>query len=198
MNRTLPLWPVLVALMLAGCTGKNESWHGKDISGLMPELEFQLQGTNGQPVTAADSKGNIRLLYFGFTSCPDVCPTTLTDLRRSVHQLPEQYRDDFTTLFVSVDPRRDTPERLASYVNFFGDRVVGLTAEEPALRELAKRYRTTFGYDEPDASGNYNVSHSSAVYVFDRDGNARLLLRPGLSPEQISEDLTQLAQGSRS
>ena len=164
----------------------------------MPRLQFQLQGTDGNTVTPADSQGNIRLVYFGFTSCPDVCPTTLTDLRRSVQQLPEKYRDDVTTLFVSVDPRRDTPERLASYVNFFGDRVVGLTAEEPALRKLAKRYRTTFGYDEPDASGNYNVSHSSAVYVFDRDGNARLLLRPGLSPEQISEDLAQLAQGSRS
>ena len=198
MNRTLPLWPVFVALILVGCAGDEKSWHGKDISGLMPELEFQLQGTNGQPVTAADSKGTIRLLYFGFTSCPDVCPTTLTDLRRSVQQLPEQYRDDVTTLFVSVDPRRDTPERLASYVNFFGERIVGLTSEEPALRKLAKRYRTTFGYDEPDASGNYNVSHSSAVYVFDRDGNARLLLRPGLSPEQISEDLAQLALKSSS
>lgn len=198
MNRTLPLWPVFVALMLAGCAENEESWHGKDISGLMPRLQFQLQGTDGNTVTPADSQGNIRLVYFGFTSCPDVCPTTLTDLRRSVQQLPEKYRDDVTTLFVSVDPRRDTPERLASYVNFFGDRVVGLTAEEPALRKLAKRYRTTFGYDEPDASGNYNVSHSSAVYVFDRDGNARLLLRPGLSPEQISEDLAQLAQGSRS
>ena len=198
MNRTLPLWPVFVALMLAGCAGNEESWHGKDISGLMPRLQFQLQGTDGNTVTPADSQGNIRLVYFGFTSCPDVCPTTLTDLRRSVGQLPEEYRDDVTTLFVSVDPRRDTPERLASYVDFFGDRVVGMTAEEPALRELTKRYRTTFGYDKPDASGNYNVSHSSAVYVFDRSGNARLLLRPGLSPEQISEDLAQLAQGSRS
>ncbi|WP_449284489.1 SCO family protein [Marinobacter sp. PE14] len=196
MKRMLPLWPVLVALMLAGCAGNEESWHGKDISGLMPELEFQLQGTNGQPVTEAASEGTIRMLYFGFTSCPDVCPTTLTDLRRSVRQLPEEYRDDVTTLFVSVDPRRDTPERLASYVDFFGDRVVGMTAEEPALRELTKRYRTTFGYDKPDASGNYNVSHSSAVYVFDRSGNARLLLRPGLSPEQISDDLAQLARES--
>lgn len=198
MNRTLPLWPVFVVLILAGCAGDEKSWHGKDISGLMPELEFQLKGTNGETVTPADSQGTIRLLYFGFTSCPDVCPTTLTDLRRSVGQLPEQYQDDVTTLFVSVDPRRDNPERLANYVNFFGDRIVGLTAEESALRKLAKRYRTTFGYDDPDNSGNYNVSHSSAVYVFDRDGNARLLLRPGLSPEQISEDLAQLARESRS
>lgn len=198
MNRMLPLWPVFMALMVAGCGGNEESWHGKYISGLLPELEFQLQGTNGRTVTAADSKGTIRLLYFGFTSCPDVCPTTLTELRRSVQQLPDQYRENVTILFVSVDPRRDTPERLASYVNFFGDRVVGLTAEEPALRQLAKRYRTTFGYDKPDASGNYNVSHSSAVYVFDHDGNVRLLLRPGLSPEQISEDLAQLARESSS
>ena len=120
----------------------------------------------------------------------------LTDLRRSVQQLPEEYQDDVTTLFVSVDPRRDTPERLASYVSFFGEGIVGLTAEEPTLRKLAKRYRTTFGYDQPDANGNYNVSHSSAVYVFDRSGSARLLLRPGLSPEQISEDLAQLARES--
>jgi protein SCO1/2 len=194
MTRTLPLWPVFVALVLTGCAGNDESWHGKDISGLMPGLEFQLKGTNGQSVTAADSEGTIRLLYFGFTSCPDVCPTTLTDLRRSVRQLPEQYRDDVTTLFVSVDPHRDNPERLASYVDFFGGRIIGLTAEEPALRKLSKRYRTTFGYDDPDAGGNYNVSHSSAVYVFDRDGNARLLLRPGLSPEQIGEDLARLAR----
>lgn len=198
MSKLSRLWPVVVALMLAGCAGNDESWHGKDISGLMPELEFQLRGTNSQPVTAADSQGTIRLVYFGFTSCPDVCPTTLTDLRRSIQQMPEQYQDDVTTLFVSVDPRRDNPERLASYVNFFGERVVGLTAEEPRLRELAKRYRTTFGYDDPDDSGNYNVSHSSAVYVFDRDGNARLLLRPGLSPDQISADLAQLARESNS
>ncbi len=198
MTRTMPLWPALFALILAGCSGSNDSWHGKDISGLMPDLEFRLNGTDEGTVTPTDSKGSIRLLYFGFTSCPDVCPTTLSDLRRSIRQMPAEYQDDVTTLFVSVDPRRDTPERLASYVNFFGDRILGLTAEEPVLRELTKRYRTTFGYDDPDDSGNYNVSHSSAVYVFDREGNARLLLRPGLSPEQISEDLVQLARESSS
>ncbi|MBC7182005.1 MAG: SCO family protein [Marinobacter sp.] len=199
MKNPQQIWFVLgLALVLAGCSGNQDNWHGKDISGLMPELEFRLEGTGGQAVTPADSRGNIRLLYFGFTSCPDVCPTTLTDLRRSVRQLPAEYQDDVTTLFVSVDPRRDTPERLASYVDFFGDQIVGLTGTEPELRKLAKRYRTTFGYEEPDADGNYNVSHSSAVYVFDRDGKARLLLRPDLSPEQISKDLAQLAGESRS
>ncbi|GAA0843353.1 SCO family protein [Marinobacter szutsaonensis] len=197
-DRLLPLILTVSILALTGCFGGEEQWHAKDISGLMPELEFELVGTGGQTVTPKDSAGNIRLLYFGFTSCPDVCPTTLTDLRKAVNQLPPDYRDDITTLFVSVDPQRDTPERLGSYAGFFGDHVVGLTAAEPELRELTKRYRTTFGYDEPDADGNYNVSHSSAVYVFDRSGKARLLLRPGLTTQQVSEDLAHLASESRS
>lgn len=197
-DRLLPLILTVSVLALTGCFGGEEQWHAKDISGLMPELEFELVGTGGQTVTPKDSTGNIRLLYFGFTSCPDVCPTTLTDLRKAVNQLPPDYRDDITTLFVSVDPQRDTPERLGSYAGFFGDHVVGLTAAEPELRELTKRYRTTFGYDEPDADGNYNVSHSSAVYVFDRSGKARLLLRPGLTTQQVSEDLAHLASESRS
>ncbi|MCG7198594.1 SCO family protein [Marinobacter pelagius] len=196
-KRLLPLILTVSVLALTGCFGDDGRWHGKDISGLMPELDFELMGSRGETVTPQDSAGTIRLLYFGFTSCPDVCPTTLTDLRKAVNQLPRDYRDDVTTLFVSVDPERDTPERLASYASFFGDQVVGLTAAEPELRELSKRYRTTFGYDEPDADGNYNVSHSSAVYVFDRTGKARLLLRPGLTTQQVSEDLAQLAKESR-
>jgi protein SCO1/2 len=181
-------------IALAGCSNSEQSWHGKDISGLMPELSFALTGTNGETVTPADSAGDVRLLYFGFTSCPDVCPDTLAKLRQAINRLPESDRDDITVLFVSVDPNRDTPERLASYVNFFGDHITGLTGAEPKLRELSKRYRTTFGYDEPDARGNYNVSHSSAVYAFDRRGRARLLLRSDLSADQLSEDLTQLAK----
>jgi len=188
------LWLALgITVTLAGCSGNSsESWHGKDISGLMPELQFELTGADNQTVTAEDSEGSVRLLYFGFTSCPDVCPTTLAKLQTAIRQLPESHRDDITTLFVSVDPERDTPERLASYVEFFGERIVGLTGDEPALRKLSKRYRTTFGYDEPDDEGNYNVSHSSAVYVFDRTGEARLLLRSDLTPQQISDDLERL------
>ncbi|KAA1175945.1 SCO family protein [Marinobacter salinexigens] len=193
-------WLAALALvatgLLFGCSGSAENWHGKDISGLMPPLEFELTDTDGESMTPEASRGSIRLLYFGFTSCPDVCPTTLTSLRQSIHKLPEKYRDDITTLFVSVDPQRDTPERLESYVRFFGDQVVGLTGSEKDLRDLTKRYRTTFGYDKPDASGNYNVSHSSAVYVFDRGGEARLLLRPGLTTQQIGDDLEKLASES--
>lgn len=183
---------------LSGCLGNEENWHGKDISGLMPELEFTLTSTSGKPVTETDSAGQVRLVYFGFTSCPDVCPATLSGLRTAIKQMPDELQGEVTTLFVSVDPNRDTPERIASYVKFFGQSVVGLTGKEAELRALAKRYRTTFGYDQPDAEGNYQVSHSAAVYVFDGNGEARLLLRPGLSNEQISADLAALAAESTS
>lgn len=195
-----PLNTLLLGLILAlaGCSDDGESWHGKDISGLMPELEFRLTGTSGETVTAADSSGQIRLLYFGFTSCPDVCPTTLAGLNNAITLMPANLQDDVTTLFVSVDPQRDTPERIGSYVDFFGQHIVGMTGKEGALRDLSKRYRTTFGYEEPDADGNYQVSHSAAVYVFDGGGNARLLIRPGLTPEMISEDLAILAREQES
>lgn len=183
-------------VVLGGCFGEDENWNGKDISGLMPELAFELTGTSGDTVTAKQTDGNIRLLFFGFTSCPDICPATLQKLSRAVKDLPTELREDTQIVFVSVDPQRDTPERIDSYVSFFSDRAIGLTGEEPALRELSKRYRTTFGYDEPDAEGNYNVSHSGAVYVFDREGKARLLIRPELSVEEIRTDLVALAEES--
>jgi protein SCO1/2 len=195
----LPVAAMIIATtMLAGCFSDNKSWRGKDISGLMPELAFELTNTSGNTKTAAETDGEIRMLYFGFTSCPDVCPATLQKLSRAVKDMPGELQDDTRIVFVSVDPRRDTPERIASYVDFFSERAIGLTGEEKALRELSKRYRTTFGYDDPDAEGNYNVSHSGAVYVFDREGDARLLFRPDMSVEDIRTDLVALAEESRS
>ncbi|TGN41730.1 SCO family protein [Marinobacter confluentis] len=192
--RFLVLAASLAALLsLSGCSSDQENWNAKDISGLMPELAYQLTDTSGDMVTAEDSAGNIRLMFFGFTSCPDICPTTLQKLAQAVQKLPEDAQEDMQIIFVSVDPNRDTPERIKSYVDFFSDGIIGLTGEEENLRELSKRYRTTFGYEEPDDKGNYAVSHSGAVYVFDRNGKARLLVRPEQSMDALIADLTALA-----
>lgn len=198
MNRFKMTLAAGLALLLAGCFGSEQSWNAKEIDGLMPELAFTLTRSDGETVTADNYQGQVRLLFFGFTNCPDVCPTTMARLSQAIKAMPDELQDEVTPLFVSVDPQRDTPEKLGDYVSFFNDRTVGLTGDEAALRDLAKRYRTTFGYDEPDDRGNYNVSHSSAVYVFDGQGEARLLLRPDLSAEQITQDLTQLARDQRS
>lgn len=182
----------LLLLLLAGCFSNDEQWHAKDISSLMPDLKFDLIGSNGQAVKAEDLSGEVKLVFFGFTHCPDVCPTTMVQLKQAIEQMPNELQKDVRIVFVSVDPKRDTPEQLASYESFFGDRVRALTGEEPQLRELAKRYRTTFGYGTPDENGHYDVSHSSAVYVFDQRGNARLLIRDGLPTAEIREDLVTL------
>jgi len=189
---------LLAAFALAGCNQSVSEWHGKDISNLMPPLEFELTDTQGEAVTASDSAGQVRLVFFGFTHCPDICPTTLARLSQAVGKLPENERERVTIMFVSVDPNRDTPEQIAAYTRFYGDRIAGVTGSEPQLRQLVKRYRTTFGYDEPDENNNYNVSHSAGVYVFDVGGKARLLLRPDLTVAQIRDDISALAQEHRS
>ncbi|WP_150913658.1 SCO family protein [Marinobacter halotolerans] len=184
---------VFALALLAGCSNSDQNWNAKDISGLMPELAYQLVDTSGESVSAQDTGGNIRLMFFGFTSCPDICPTTLQKLSKAVNGLPEPMQKDVRILFVSVDPNRDTPERIKSYVEFFSDQIVGLTGPEENLRELSKRYRTTFGYEDPNENGNYAVSHSNAVYVFDRQGEARLLVRPDQTIEALQDDLKALA-----
>lgn len=181
-------------MLLIACTAQETAWHGKDISQLMPPLEFQLIDDQGERVTAADSAGRVRLLFFGYTHCPDVCPATLDRIAAALARLPEGLGDEVQVLFVSVDPQRDSPERLARYVDFFDPRIQGLSGSEPRLRALTRRYRTTFGYGDADAEGNYPVSHSNALYAFDRQGRARLLLRPDLGAQAISEDLARLAQ----
>lgn len=184
-------------LVLTGCSGSDTDWNAKNIRGLMPDLEFELTGTDGEPFTPEDRAGQVRLLFFGFTNCPDICPATMARLQNAVKQMPEAMRDEVTLLFVSVDPERDTPERIGEFVDFFGDNIVGLTSDEETLRTLAKRYRTTFGYGKPDENGDYDVSHSSAVYVFDGQARARLLIRSDQSISQISEDLETLVRQGR-
>ncbi|WP_404362844.1 SCO family protein [Marinobacter sp.] len=193
LNRRI-LFLVLTAAIISGCTSGEQEWNGKNITGVMPDLEFELVNSNNDRVTAADYSGQVRLLFFGFTSCPDVCPTALSHIQKSIRQMPEELQKKVTVLFVSVDPERDTPELIGEYASFFGDNITGLTAEESTLRQLAKRYRTTFGYSEPDSNGHYQVSHSSAIYVFDTQGRIRLLLRPELPTELIAEDLADLVK----
>ena len=187
------LTTLLLTTLLVGCSS-DQDWNGKDISGLMPELAFELTDSDGETYRAEDGEGTIRVMFFGFTNCPDICPTTMARLKGAINQMPEPLQDNVTMLFVSVDPKRDTPEKLGEYVNFFGEDIKGLTGDEQTLRKLAKRYRTTFGYNEPDENGDYDVSHSSAIYVFDGEGRARLLLHSQLSRDKISDDLTTLAR----
>jgi protein SCO1/2 len=182
----------LLALLLAGCG--EEPWYGKDITGLMPELEFELTAESGETVTEDLFAGRPVAMYFGFTHCPDICPTTLARLSAAVRRLPDELRRDLQLAFVSVDPGRDGPQALARYTDAFSDRMVGLTGTQKQLRELTRRYRITYGYEEPDENGDYEVSHSSAVFVFDAQGDPRLMLLDDLGVVEMAHDLELLLQ----
>lgn len=185
---------VVVALVLAAC-GDTE-WRTKDISGLMPELAFELTGESGETITAQRFEGQITLVFFGFTNCPDACPTTMAALAQVLDQLPQDIASRIRVLYVSVDPDRDTPAQLAEYTDAFGERFIGATGSQEQLRELTKRYRVTYSYgDAKGQSDDYDVSHSSAVFVFDGAGEPRLMYRENRDNQAaLVSDLKQLAR----
>jgi len=179
-----------IILLLFACTS-HEQWNLKNITGVMPNLAFTLTDEDGKTVHGDKYLGKISLLYFGYTHCPDICPTTLSTISAALNELGNK-RADVRVLFVSVDPARDSADVLKQYTNAFGPEFVGLRGSRDQLRAVTKRYRVTYGYDKPDENGNYVVSHSSAIFVFDRDGAVRLLGRGTDSPAEIAHDLRQL------
>ena len=183
-------WLVALALLLASCGGGGP-WQLKDIKRVVPGLAFNLTDDSGRRVSAADFRGRTVLLFFGYTNCPDVCPTTLVKLSAALKDLGPAAQG-VQVLFVTVDPKRDTVEALHRYVRAFGAHITGLRGSQAELRELAKRYRISYSYGEPDASGNYEVTHSSAVFVFDAGGDARLLVLPDSGQKAIAHDLKRL------
>ena len=181
-----------MALLLVAACAEEQPWNLRDVSGLMPELEFELtRAADGETVTAETYEGQVTVLYFGFTHCPDICPLTLARFSQALEQMGDAAQGA-RVLFVSVDPKRDTRERLQRYVASFGEEFVGLRGEIPELRELTKRYSTTFGYGEPNEAGFYDVSHSSAAFIFDREGELRLLAREDADLDAIAADLQRL------
>jgi len=180
-------------LLLGGCND-GIAWTATDISGLMPNLEMDLVNDDGKAVDQSDYLGKTNIVFFGYTFCPDICPTTLAKIRQSLLKLEEDQRSQVNVLFISVDPKRDTPEHLKQYIGSFGPEFTGLTGNQEQLREMVKKYRVTYGYGQPDEDGNYDVSHSSAIFVFDRKGAVRLLAKDTIDYEAFANDLAKLME----
>ncbi len=166
---------VLCAGLLTGC-GKTEKWHSTNLKGSMPNLAFTMtRASDGQQVTAKDFRGKVTLLYFGYTFCPDVCPTTLSNIGAVLKKLGPK-ADQVRMLFVTVDPNRDTLDVLKHYTKLFAPQIVGLRGTPDQLAALARRYRVSYSVTPKSPGHPYEVSHSSAVYVFDKTGALRLLI----------------------
>jgi protein SCO1/2 len=175
---------------LAGCS-RQPPFKLQSISGLLPALQLNLTDQDGRAVTAQDYRGDVVMLYFGYTHCPDVCPETLAMLAQALKGLGAS-ASQVRVLFVSVDPQRDSTSLMKRYVGYFGPQFVGLRGGDSALKPLTRRYRIAYHADPPDSYGNYAVEHSSAVFIFDQKGRARLLALSGDAPASITQDLSRL------
>ena len=130
---------------------------------------FTLLSQQGD-VSLSDFEGQLALVYFGYTWCPDICPTSMLFMAKAVNYLPEDLQNQLQPIFISVDPQRDTPARLADYVDFFEAGILGLTGEEAYLAELAKQYGAFYRYVEIDSAMGYAVDHTSDFYLVNSSG----------------------------
>ena len=156
-----------------------------DISGGMPKLDFHLSRSGGA-VSGESYRGKVVALYFGYSHCPDVCPTTLTNLTDMLGQVKSP---DVRVLFVTVDPERDTPKVLAEYTAAFSPQVEGLSGTPDQLADVARRYRVAYSV-KPGPP--YEVMHSNAVFFFDRAGRARLVTTDTANTAGMAEDMKRL------
>ena len=160
---------------LSACN-RDEGWHATDVTGISPDLQFTMtRAEDGRHVTAADYSGKVTLLYFGYTFCPDVCPTTLANVAEILKGLGSE-ASKVRVLFVTVDPGRDTANILNQYTDAFSPQVDGLAGTADQLAALARRYRIAYSVKPNDDPSRYEVSHSPAIYVFGKEGRARLLI----------------------
>jgi protein SCO1/2 len=194
------LLPVLVAacaltVSLAACDklpGKQkEAFQNTDVTGLDYAKGFALTDHTGKPRTLADYKGKVVVVFFGYTQCPDVCPTTMAEMA-SVMQKLGPLADQVQVLFITLDPERDTQHLLAQYVPAFDKRFIGLRGTPEQTAKTAKDFKVFYSKVPGTEPGSYTIDHTAGSYVFDRDGRLRLFIRHGQGADPIVHDLRQL------
>ncbi|MGB9110863.1 MAG: SCO family protein [Telluria sp.] len=199
MKKLLPLFAAAalalpLAFSLCGCdklAGKQASFQNTDVTGLDYAKGFSLLDHTGKPRTLADYKGKVVVVFFGYTQCPDVCPTTMAEMAGVMQKLGAQ-ADQVQVLFITLDPERDTQQLLASYVPAFDKRFVGLYGTPEQTARTAKEFKVFYAKVPGTTPGSYTIDHTAGSYVFDRDGKLRLFIRHGGGADPIVHDLRQL------
>ena len=188
------LFAVLVAAALvAACGRSGPAFRSTDITGAEWAREFSLTDHSGKLRTLADFRGKVVVLFFGYTQCPDVCPTTLAELKSVVEELGEDGKR-VQVLFVTVDPERDTQALLAQYVPAFHPGFVGLRGNADQLARTAKEFKVFFQKVPGSRPDNYSVDHTAGSYVFDPDGRIRLFVNHG-RVGMLAGDIRTLLKG---
>lgn len=186
---------VLIALLVAACSPEAPKFRSTDLTGADFGKEFALTGHDGKPRTLADFRGRFVVLFFGYTHCPDVCPTTLVDMAEAMKKLGKD-AGRVQVLFVTVDPERDTPEVLAKYVPAFDPGFLGLSGDAAATQRVAKEFKIFYEKRPGSAPGAYTVDHSAQCYVLDDKGNLRLFARHDRIAADLADDLRILLRSA--
>jgi len=184
------LLAMVFSTLLAGCGGdapQAPKFTLTDVTGAGFGREINLTDHNGKPRTLADFRGKVVTVFFGFTHCPDVCPTTLAEMAQVVKELGPD-ADKLQVLFITVDPERDTPQVLKQYVPSFHPSFLGLHGDLEATRRVAKEFKVYF-QKQPARNGGYSVDHGAGTFILDREGRLRLYAQYGQGPAALVHDI---------
>jgi protein SCO1/2 len=181
----------LAALAAAGCTESKPQFKAVDITGADYARDFPLPDIDGKPRSIKDFAGKVVVLFFGYTQCPDVCPTTLAEIAQAKKLLGPD-GDKVQGVFITVDPERDTPQVLKAYMGNFDPGFVALRGTPEQLAAVAKDFKVYFKKVDGKAPGSYTMDHSAASYAYDPQGRLRLYVRYGNGPQALADDLRLL------
>ncbi|MDD2914308.1 MAG: SCO family protein [Gallionella sp.] len=188
------LFILLLAALLAGCEKPKlpSPFHADDVTPMFTQADFRLTDQHGKTRTLADFRGKAVVLFFGYTHCPDVCPTTMADLALVMGKLGTN-ASKLQVLFITVDPERDKPEMLAQYASAFHPSFLGLHGDAQATAQAAKAFSVL--YQKQPTSSGYNVDHSVGTFLIDPNGKVRLQAPLGQSADWLADDIKLLLAG---
>ena len=190
----LRITAILLGIFLTGCQLGQYEYKGGVIDPPIELPDFELMATDGQPFHLSDVAGDVALVYFGYTYCPDVCPLTMWEVKKALAQL-DTGQERVHVIFISVDPERDTPEKLANYLNAFGPEFIGLTDDFAKTQEMMKPYGAFAEKEEvEDSALGYLVNHTARLYLINPQRQILQQYPFGFTAEDLSSDLNHLLQ----
>jgi len=181
----------LLALFVAACGPGSPRFQASDVTGVTFGRDFKLTDHNGKPRTLADFRGKVVVMFFGYTQCPDVCPTTLSDLAAALQKLGAD-AERVQVLFVTIDPERDTPELLSHYVPAFNPTFLGLSGDAAATAATAREFKVLYQKQPGSTPASYSKDHSAGTFIFDAQGRLRLFVSHAQGPEIFAHDIREL------
>ncbi len=178
---------IILGLAVGFIFFRPHTFHGSVIQSPEPAFDFTLSGSNGD-VSLSDFRGKVVLIYFGYTFCPDICPGTLANVAQALRSMGDK-AEEVQLIMVSLDPERDTPEKLAEYMGHFDPSFIGITGTKAQIDEVTALYGIFYQKAEGSEATNYLIDHTATLMVLDREGFLKLVFPYGVTSEEIADDL---------